>query len=214
MRDTSCVGCALPVLELDGQFEKLDSYFIENGSPPVETAGWWHTSCLRASAAGAAWQTAQLRNFSTVRGFTETARTDGWIVLAGPRGDRIAVGASGELLDLARGSKKRARAVAGGLVYPKIEEKFYLHLADEEIIAKLKEGLLATFSYPVTQALEVMRIADKVADPVALEEAVFRWWSFEFEGLWTQHSVVFRAEYGVFVPDALVPFLVPRPIGG
>ena len=42
MRLSRCTHCALPVLELEGQFSKLDSLFIDNGHPPPETAGWWH----------------------------------------------------------------------------------------------------------------------------------------------------------------------------
>lgn len=34
MKLSACVGCELPVLELEGQFEFLDSLFVSGGEPP------------------------------------------------------------------------------------------------------------------------------------------------------------------------------------
>ena len=49
MRLPTCVGCGSVVLELEGQFAKLDSFFLEDGGPPPESAGYWHISCLQGS---------------------------------------------------------------------------------------------------------------------------------------------------------------------
>ena len=81
MELSSCVACKLPVLELEGQFDKLDSYFLGDDGPPEESAGWWHLSCLRVSDVGRAWQAARLRNYRDVRKFQIVAELPGWVVM-------------------------------------------------------------------------------------------------------------------------------------
>jgi len=76
-----CPHCKLPVLELEGQFSKLDSLYIHNGNPPAATAGWWHAGCLAGSDAAAPWYEARLRNFRDVRRYQEVAATPQWTVL-------------------------------------------------------------------------------------------------------------------------------------
>ena len=34
MKLSKCVACTLPVIELEGQFDKLDSYFLGDGARP------------------------------------------------------------------------------------------------------------------------------------------------------------------------------------
>ena len=163
MELSPCVGCRAPVLELQGQFDKLDSYFIDDGVPPRESAGWWHLSCLRASDVGPAWQSARLRNYRDVRKFAVVAETPGFVVLEQPRGKRIAIGATGELVELSIVGRPRLRENESGVVFGVSEFQIAPVAAFEPDV-----------DHPLSALLGALDIADRVVDPIALEGAIFR----------------------------------------
>jgi hypothetical protein len=186
MELAACVACGAPVLELEGQFDKLDSYFFSDGSPPRASAGWWHLSCLRASDVGPAWQAARLRNYRDVRKLTVVAEPPGWVVLGDARGKRLALGATGELVELAIVRRPILRKVDDGVVFSMVEENSYL-----EVARSFDPGT----EHPLSALLVALGIADRVVDPVALEGGTFRF---------DRRRGSARLEYGVFVPRALL----------
>jgi hypothetical protein len=207
MELSNCVACKLPVLELEGQFAKLDSYFLGDAGPPEESAGWWHLSCLRASDVGPAWQAARLRNYRDVRKFELVAEPPGWAVIRDPRsGASIAIGASGESLELRTASKVVAREVDGGLVIKRVEATFHLELADEAVVADMQRILEQTSVYPLSAVLAALGIADRAVDPVALDGATLRF-DKGLRSFWARRGISAQIEYGVFVPQALEPFV-------
>lgn len=207
MNLSACVGCTLPVLELEGQFDKLDAFFIEDRVPSPATAGWWHVSCLRGSSAGPAWHAARLRNYRDVRQFEQVAALPGWTVIRDPRrGKTLAIGHSGELVELSIGGRGDAREVEGGLVFPRIEDEFHLGLDEASILADIKDALTATTVYPLAAVLAAMGLAERIVHPEALEGAQLRF-DNGLERLWTMHSVSARLEYGVFLPRELAPYV-------
>lgn len=210
MKLSSCVSCELPVLELTGQFTRLDSLFITAGNPPVETSGDWHVACLRASSIGPAWKTARLRNFVDVRGYQVIAELAEWTVARDPRrGKRLAFANSGELVDLSVGSIAAARQADGGVVLPCREDEFHLELADRDAIKHLHRELTAHKTYPLAGLLATLGIADRIADPIALDGGAL-YFDRGLAGMWTDRSVSFGIEYGIWIPYALVPHVGER----
>jgi hypothetical protein len=204
MKLSRCTHCQLPVLELEGQFSKLDSLFVDNDHPPGETAGWWHAGCLAGSDAAALWYEARLRNFRDVRRYQEVVATPQWTVLRDPnRGKLLAFGRGGALLSLSRG-KTGARPAPGGSIYPATDEVFHLELDDDALAPKIKDALVATGTFPVPALLEGMAIADRTVHPEALERGVLRF-DAGLQAYWKPRFVSARAEYGVFVPAELEP---------
>jgi hypothetical protein len=203
MKLSRCTHCQLPVLELEGQFSKLDSLFVDNGQPPLETAGWWHAGCLARSDAAALWYEARLRNFRDVRRYQEVAATPGWTVLREPnRGKRLAFGRGGELLSLSRGTK--GAPAPGGAIYPVTDEVIHLELDDDALAPAIKDALVAAGAFPLPALLEGMGIADRTVHPEALEHGALRFDS-GLQAHWKPRFVSARAEYGVFVPAELEP---------
>jgi uncharacterized protein (TIGR02996 family) len=195
------------VLELEGQFDKLDSYFLGDDGPPEDSAGWWHLSCLRASDVGRAWQAARLRNYRDVRKFEIVAELPGWVVMRDPRGrESIAIGVSGELVELPMASKSFVREVDGGLVFRRVETTFHLELGDEAVVLAMQLTLEQTSVYPVSAVLAALGISDRVADAVALGGATLRF-DKGLRSFWGRHGVSAQIEYGVFVPQVLEPFV-------
>jgi len=199
-----CTHCKLPVLELEGQFAKLDSLFIDNGNPPRGTAGWWHAGCLAGSDAAPLWYEARLRNFRDVRRYQEVAATPHWTVLREPnRGKLVAFGRDGELLNLSRG-RKGARAVAGGAIYPAHDEVVHLELDDDGLAQRIKDALSSTGAFPLPALLEGMAIADRTVHPEALEHGALRL-DGGLQVHWGPRLVSAQADYGVFVASELEP---------
>jgi hypothetical protein len=205
MKLPRCTHCTLPVLELEGQFSKLDSLYIRDGAPPRETAGWWHARCLAESEVGPLWFEARLGNFRDVRGYQEVAVLPQWTIVREPnRGKLLAFGRHGELLSLSRGGRKHARAVAGGSIFPRVEETFHLELDDEQLVQQIKDGLVSNGSFPLPAVLDGLGIADRTVHAEALERGVFRF-DKGLQEHWGRRFVSARAEYGVFVASELEP---------
>lgn len=207
MNLSRCVACDLPVLELEGQFTKLDSFFIQNGSPPPDTAGWWHVRCLAGSDAGPAWYAARLRNYRDVRRFVPIAELAKWTVLSSPQHNKVlALAHHGELIELSSRRRKHGRAVDSGLIFPHVEEEFHLELEDASIIQAIKDGFIISGTYPLSAVLAALGIADRTVHPEVLERGALRFVR-SLQEYWRPHAVSARVEYGVFIPAELEPYV-------
>jgi hypothetical protein len=203
----TCVGCSLPVLSLHGQFEMLDSYYVEDEGPPAESAGDWHTSCFVNSGYGPAWHDARLRNLVTVRSYTVVASEGDWTVIKHPREKEIlALSRRGEFLSLTYPAGK-SRSVAGGTIYPKIDKEHHFKDDNQELIQRIQESLLATKTFPILAVFEVFEIANRILHPEALRDSHIHF-TRELRRYWSRTSVSARWEYGVFVPAELVKYVV------
>jgi hypothetical protein len=200
MKLAPCKHCGDPVLELEGQFSKLDSLYVKNDFPPPETAGWWHASCLADSEIALAWYEVRLRNFRDVRRYQLVADYPQWTVLRDPnRGKILALGRKGEILSLSRGSRKAGRPVEGGHVYPKVEEEYHLELDDSELVRKIQEGLLDAGAFPLSAVLEGMGISNRIVHLEAIENGAFHL-DRALQDNWDNNFVSARLQYGVFIP--------------
>src|SRR5262245_13090716 len=142
MKLPTCKSCHLPVIELRGQFQKLDPFYVTAGSPPPETAGWWHTKCLVQSAVGAQWCAARERNLREVRVYVSVWKAPPWALLKHPRhGDVLALSSSGEVIALTL--LPPSRETSSGRIHPVIEKEFNLELEDAGFVREAQERLAA-----------------------------------------------------------------------
>jgi len=203
MKHDDCTGCGLPVLELEGQFELVQPYELQHDELPLDQAGCWHTACLLRSRFGPAWAAVRLRTYRDLRKYDTLAELDAWTVLHHTQGDRIALGRTGELLRLASlGSRRRARKVLAGRVFACVDEGYNLELEDGSVIVGIREGFAAAGSYPLLGVCEALGILNKVHHPVALERGIVS----AVRQTESRHFITMRLEYGVFVPDELLPY--------
>jgi hypothetical protein len=206
MKLSKCKACELPVLELEGQFENLDSFYMTDDTPEG-TAGVWHTRCLVDSSrdTGAAWYEARLRNFRDVRRYEVVAAPEGWSVVRHPRTKEVfALGTDGTTCGLAFPTV--AKQVDGGAVYPVIEEQFHLDLDDDIVVADAQRALLADGTYPLGSLIASMGLSDRMVHPEALSSGGLRY-DASLKRHWGPKFVSARMEYGVFVPASLVPYV-------
>lgn len=183
----------------------MDSFYLEDDGPPPESAGSWHRRCLIGSPYGRAWYEARLRNYVSVRRFEELSSTTAWTVLRNPRTrETFALSTTGESLSLLF-EPDRPRSVDGGSVHRRAEE-YNLELADLSAIKAIQEALLGAGSIPVLEVLALMGIGDLTEHAEALDGSVFRRDRSLSRG-WSATWVAARAEYGVFVPTELEPYV-------
>lgn len=188
MKHSDCVGCGLPVLELEGQFERVDAAF-------------WHTACLIQSPLGADVYAARLRDLVDERHYTIERELERWTIVVHARGDKVALGKTGDRISLSNlGSKKKSRKADGGRVFPKTDEGYNLDLKDASVIDTVRAGFASEGAFPLLSLFELLGIADRVHHPAALERAMIS----SIRETTTRHFITMKIEYGVFVPDELL----------
>ncbi|MBL8622718.1 MAG: hypothetical protein JNK64_15490 [Myxococcales bacterium] len=206
MIPNACNACGKVVLELAGQHERLDSYYLEAGGPPAESAGDWHSKCLRESTVGGAWQRARLRSFTDVRGYSVTAELEAWTVIADPRrGTRIGLATHGALLTLPRAVE--VVPMLGGAYYRERTSDYNLHLPDRELIAEMQRALVRDGVCPMSQMFRRLDLGSCRDHPDVLADARFIH-DEELREEWGPDWLSANAECNVFIPAELIPFCV------
>lgn len=206
MIPSACNACGRLVLDITGQHERLDSYYLEAGGPPDELAGDWHSKCLRESPFGGSWHRARLRNFTEVRGYSVTALLDGWTVIADPRrGTRVALSTHGALLALPRAAD--LAAMRGGAYYRERTKEYNLHLPDGQLIAEMQDALIRDGACPMALLFRRLDLWPCLEQPDVLEDAQFIY-DEDLREEWGPRWLSAGAECNVFIPAALVPFCV------
>ena len=203
MRPPTCVACALPVLELLGQFATLPPYLIVAGSPPAQTAGTWHLPCLRTHGVGEQWAAVLERNYLDVRQYALVAREPRWTVIRHPRtGEVLALGHSGGILPLS--GHGPAFETSAGRAYRVREAEYWLEW-DQPLIAAVQERLRRTGSVPVRDIAGRLGIEQRLVHPEVLVAASFQL-DEELVPDWQSTVVGAPVEYAVHLPDELAAY--------
>lgn len=201
-----CNACDRFALDLTGQSEHLDSYFLGDGEPPPSSAGSWHRKCLRESGLGAAWHDARVRNFVDVRGYASVARTGSWTVIAREgRGQRIALSTDGALVELPR-SSEIVKSEAG-VCYRERSAEYNLHLPDAALIKAMQAALVRDGACPMSMMFDQLGLWPFLDAPEVLGDARFVY-DPELGDVWGAEWLCAASEYNVLVPDELAPFCV------
>ncbi len=201
-----CKACGHVALEVTGQFELLDSYFLEPGGPPPSSAGNWHTKCLRESEFGAAWYAARLRNFVEVRGYVSISQSATWTVLSRHGcGIRIALSVHGSLVTLPSASE--VTKGGAGVHYREFSPEYNLHLPDAELIKAMQDALVRDGECPMSMMFDRLGLWPFLDNPEVLQDARFIYDQDLCEH-WGAESLCAASEYNVLVPAELVQFCV------
>jgi len=199
----ACTICRLPVLELDGQFENLEPYYITPGDPAAALAGECHSVCLEGSPHGPTWFRWRRDGYTSGRSYVIAAERDGWTVLRHQRlRELLAFHELGTSVGAERraGQKKAAPWKEGVLL--EVDEQFNLALDDDDVIAEIKAGLRDAGRFPIGRLLDALGIADKMRWSEVLSPAVFVH-DHALEEDWMAGAVSMRARYSKYLPPVV-----------
>ena len=198
MRLPQCVACGQPGLELTGQTVMLQPYVSVAGTPPGDTAGPWHLTCLAADPVADDWGRAHVHSFTEVRGYERVVDTPEWTVVLNPRThERLALGRLGAVLPL------RGRPTSGGL---RVMELDYWLEWDPPVIAPIQAELRASGAVGVLEVADLLGSRDRLNHPGSLSDSVFRL-NPELVEDWTPTAVGASVDYVVTLPSDLLPYV-------
>lgn len=166
MNLNQCIFCKRPVLEIRGQFEKLDSYYLKKEDELFQEKiyGSCYSAAMKASKWGAAWYKKRL----------EYARSMGFKVLkiaanhcVVDRGQAWEVYyADGRKLSLGKDELHQAT----GLM--QIKQNYNVELEDTAFVTKIRATLESEGSYPLWNLIEHLGVADQMIHPEQLKHAL------------------------------------------
>jgi hypothetical protein len=174
----------------------LQPYVSVAGTPPVDTAGTWHLSCLAADAVAEQWGRAHVHSFTQVRGYERVVDTPEWTVVVNPRThERLALGRQGAVLPL------RGQPTSGGL---RVTELEYWLEWDHPVVARIQAELRASGSVGVLDVADLLGIRDRLIRPDSLSDSAFRL-NPELVEDWTPTAVGASVDYVAALPSELFP---------
>lgn len=199
-----CFLCHKPVLELSGQYQNLDSYYLskEDEATREEAFGLCHSSCLASSKWGWWWSRKRLSHFKNVMGFVSIARDDEFEILRNPRSlEFVAIQANGLTYNFSDKdifySLTRNECI-------KVEEEFNVEIDDNDFVDEVCFDLKKNGFVYIERVLAHLGVLDKViySDDIGFSDSTF---NFD-KALWPDCGdgwISARAKYNVYLPSNL-----------
>jgi hypothetical protein len=196
-----CLGCQRPVLEISGQFTRLQPYLLRLPTEKhlLDTAGDWHEWCLEAASLGDGWHHARVRSLLKP-GARPVAEVDGWTVLESSA-EALAVSPAGAVLSL---NFAWHRPTFGGLAGVIREPEMNLQL-DADRMRVIQDTLERAGHYPLLSLADDLGIRYRLRHPELWRESGLRY-DPELREFWSARHLTAALEYSVFVPDVLAPY--------
>ncbi len=201
----NCFICKHPVLELTGQFEVLDTYFLEKDDVALQQGafGWCHSSCLSKSQWGAFWAERRILNMTSVRRFSKLHSDVSLTALCNPRTDeRIVLRADGVSFYFQPSVLELKKDCPGGILLPIVEE-WNLELDEPELIRIIRDALTKTKSFPLQKLVQALGLNDYLLYPEAIVDGELRF-NKELEQEWIGNWVSADMSYNQFIPQAVL----------
>lgn len=201
----SCFLCALPVLELKGQFDKLDSYYLqpEDDAYVQGAYGWCHALCLVRSSWGHFWFTRRREHFTENIGYQQAASDGEHCVLRHPRtGELLILRADGLMFDVAPRALTKAKPSEGGVMLP-IEQEMNIELDEGDLVREIRDDLVNQKRYPLWGLIDGLGIRAQMMFPRALEGGELRL-DKRLRREWVGSWISAKAVYHRFLPDRVV----------
>jgi hypothetical protein len=161
-----CIFCKGPVLEIRGQFEKLDTYFLTKEDELFlhKIYGSCHSSCMQESKWGGAWYKKRLE-YARNMGFRVVAMGGNYCLL--DRGQAWEVYyADGTKASLGKEELHQASGIM------QMKQQYNLELDDTLIVVAIRATLEAEGSYTLWKLIEHLKIEDRMLRPEQLQNAI------------------------------------------
>jgi hypothetical protein len=205
----NCFICKRPVLEFSGQFEKLDTYLLNEDDAAYEQGafGWCHTSCLSKSRWGAFWAERRIWHLTSVKGFPKLHSDVSLTVVCNPRTDeRIVLRADGVSFSIKPSMLEHKKDCPDGILLP-IFEEMNLELDEPKLTREIRDTLAKTKYFPLQKLVKALELNDYLLYPEAIIDGALRF-NKALKQEWVDNWVSADVSYNQFIPqEVLEPVL-------
>jgi hypothetical protein len=201
----SCFICKRRVLEFEGQFEKLDTYLLNENDDAYQQGafGWCHARCLSTSNWGAFWAQRRIQHMTKVMGFAKISEIGTLTVVSNPRTGQVAVlrtdGITFTVMPSALGRKKNC---SGGVLLP-VSEEMNLEFDDPKLACEIRDSLVKSKCFPLSKLVEALDLTDCLLYPEAILDGMMHF-DKTLKREWMGNWVSAVAAYSQFLPQAVV----------
>lgn len=201
----NCFICQHPVLELSGQFEKLDSYLLNEDDTAYQQGafGWCHTSCLSKSQWGEFWTERRIWHFTKIKGFSKLDRGISLTVLCNPRlHEKLVLRADGVSFAIKQSMLEHKKNCSSGILLP-IFEEMNLELDEPELVHNIRDTLEKTKYFPLHKLIKALELNDYLLYPEAVIDGKLHFnkaLKREWVGSWVSADV----SYHQFIPQDIL----------
>jgi hypothetical protein len=203
----SCFICKRPVLEFEGQFEKLDTYLLNESDDAYQQGafGWCHARCLSTSNWGAFWAERRIQHMTEVMGFVKSSEIGALTAIRNPRtGEMIVLRRTDGITFRVRPSAfARKKDCLGGILLP-VSENMHLEFDDPKLACEIRDSLVKSRCFPLSKLVEALNVTDCLLYPEAVLDGMM-----QFDKTLKQHWmgtcwVSAVVAYNQFMPQAVV----------
>ena len=201
----TCFLCKRPVLELEGQFEKLDTYLLDETDTAYAQGafGWCHARCLSASTWGKFWAERRIQHLTGVLGYSMISEDNAQTALRHPHtGDMITVRADGVTFAISTSALTQKRDTRGGVLLA-VSEEMNLEFDDPDLAQEIRDRLVRLGQYPLPKVVAALDLSDCLLCPEAISGGALHF-DKHLQGDWIDDWVSAIAEYDRFLPEAVL----------
>lgn len=204
----SCFICKHPVLELTGQFEKLDTYLLSEDDIAYQEGafGWCHASCLSKSTWGSFWAERRICNLTSIRGYSKLCNDGPLTVVYHPRTkEKIVLRSDGVSFTIDSSISVNKKDCSMGILLP-VSEEINLELDESELVIRIRETLVKNKSFPLQRLIEELGLTNYLLYPEAITDGnlVF---SKSLKREWIGNWVSANVTYNRFIPKEVLKVL-------
>ncbi|HEU4323636.1 MAG TPA: hypothetical protein VFS21_10855 [Roseiflexaceae bacterium] len=202
-----CFVCGRPVLELAGQANHLDSYYLTERDEALAAGayGSCHTTCLLASRWGAFWAERRAEHHTQIMRQPVVGEAAGLLALRNVNlRETLVLRADGLLCTVRDADLPRLRPVEGGYLRRVELAEFNLDLSDRCGLAEaIKPELLRQGSYPLIRLVDALEIRPTLRYLPAIEAGRLVY-TRQHQRLWVECWVVAGLSHDELLPAEVV----------
>lgn len=202
MNLSACCLCSKPVLELEGQFAKLDTYCLTEGDELLVRGiyGECHSACLIGSQWGPHWAERLLVNLRDTRRLQPVGESGSYVALRNKNSrTTLLLRRDGLLLVASDAQVNKRRQTASGWFLP-IKAEFNLELSSEpDLIADIQRALLSAQTYPLPSLIDALHLTEQTLFPAALERGALHF-DKQLKRYWNRTALSASIQYESFIP--------------
>jgi len=204
----SCFICKRRVLEFEGQFEKLDTYLLNESDDAYQQGafGWCHAYCLSTSNWGTFWAQRRIQHMTKVMGFAKISQIGTLTAVCNLRKRQVAVlRTDGITFTVMPSALDRKKDCSGGVLLP-VSEEMNLEFDDPKLACEIRDSLVKSKCFPLSKLVKALDLRDCLLYPEAIADGMIQF-DKTLKRQWMGNWVSAIAAYSQFLPQAVVDLL-------